>query len=324
LPPASAANVIVRRAHNDASSGPADRGPPLTRTAPERRAGVQIRCSAVLGRSSSRATEPTPADSAGAPDCPNRAPLACRLVSTERPCARSADLRYPRAPRCKRSRPRCRWRGTLSSPVRGRKRLRAHRPRSRSRTGHRRVKSPRIEPDAAHVLGAAPVDRRQILGRCRSRGIERELVTTSQRACSLLRFEVTVAAEHFDKRKVELGTCGRPYGTPCQHEHACIPRPKAGPEKSKASTSPSPSYAPRARTPNAASDAPLPGSRSKGSRRPPAPGRTTDENASVDLEHDHADRSDRGEAARLLRSASRLSRHRTRSLRGPPSPRGDR
>lgn len=28
--------------------------------------------------------------------------------------------------------------------------------------------------------------------------------------------------EHFDKRKVELGTCGRPYGTPCQHEHACV------------------------------------------------------------------------------------------------------
>ena len=28
--------------------------------------------------------------------------------------------------------------------------------------------------------------------------------------------------EHFDKRKVELGTCGRPYGTPCAHEHACI------------------------------------------------------------------------------------------------------
>jgi hypothetical protein len=25
-----------------------------------------------------------------------------------------------------------------------------------------------------------------------------------------------------DSRKVELGTCGRPYGTPCQHEHACI------------------------------------------------------------------------------------------------------
>lgn len=25
--------------------------------------------------------------------------------------------------------------------------------------------------------------------------------------------------EHFDKRKVELGSCGRPYGTPCQHEH---------------------------------------------------------------------------------------------------------
>ncbi|WP_405818499.1 tyrosine-type recombinase/integrase [Streptomyces sp. NBC_00838] len=28
--------------------------------------------------------------------------------------------------------------------------------------------------------------------------------------------------EHFDKRKVELGACGRPYGTPCQHEQACI------------------------------------------------------------------------------------------------------
>lgn len=28
--------------------------------------------------------------------------------------------------------------------------------------------------------------------------------------------------EHFDKRKVELGSCARPYGTPCQHEHACV------------------------------------------------------------------------------------------------------
>ena len=28
--------------------------------------------------------------------------------------------------------------------------------------------------------------------------------------------------EHFDKRKVELGGCGRPYGTPCANEHACI------------------------------------------------------------------------------------------------------
>ena len=26
--------------------------------------------------------------------------------------------------------------------------------------------------------------------------------------------------ENFDKRKVELGSCGRPYGTDCQHEHA--------------------------------------------------------------------------------------------------------
>ncbi len=28
--------------------------------------------------------------------------------------------------------------------------------------------------------------------------------------------------DHFDKRKVELGSCGRPYGIPCQHEHACV------------------------------------------------------------------------------------------------------
>jgi hypothetical protein len=28
--------------------------------------------------------------------------------------------------------------------------------------------------------------------------------------------------EHFDKRKLELGNCGRPYATPCSHEHACI------------------------------------------------------------------------------------------------------
>jgi hypothetical protein len=28
--------------------------------------------------------------------------------------------------------------------------------------------------------------------------------------------------EHFDRRKVELGSCGRPYGTHSQHEHACV------------------------------------------------------------------------------------------------------
>ena len=28
--------------------------------------------------------------------------------------------------------------------------------------------------------------------------------------------------DHFDKRKVELGNCGRPYGSPCDHEHSCI------------------------------------------------------------------------------------------------------
>lgn len=34
--------------------------------------------------------------------------------------------------------------------------------------------------------------------------------------------EWTEFEEHFDKRKVELGSCGRPYGTSCQHEHACL------------------------------------------------------------------------------------------------------
>ena len=34
--------------------------------------------------------------------------------------------------------------------------------------------------------------------------------------------EWTEFEEHFDKRKVELGGCARPYGTPCAHEHACI------------------------------------------------------------------------------------------------------
>ncbi|MFI8489416.1 tyrosine-type recombinase/integrase [Streptomyces rubrogriseus] len=28
--------------------------------------------------------------------------------------------------------------------------------------------------------------------------------------------------QHFDTRKVELGTCGRPYASGCRHEHACI------------------------------------------------------------------------------------------------------
>ena len=28
--------------------------------------------------------------------------------------------------------------------------------------------------------------------------------------------------EHLDKRKVDPGACGRPYGTPCAHEHVCV------------------------------------------------------------------------------------------------------
>jgi hypothetical protein len=28
--------------------------------------------------------------------------------------------------------------------------------------------------------------------------------------------------QHFQTRKLELGECCRPYGTPCKHEHACL------------------------------------------------------------------------------------------------------
>jgi integrase len=34
--------------------------------------------------------------------------------------------------------------------------------------------------------------------------------------------EWTEFNQHFHERKLELGTCARPYGTPCQHEHACV------------------------------------------------------------------------------------------------------
>jgi hypothetical protein len=34
--------------------------------------------------------------------------------------------------------------------------------------------------------------------------------------------EWTQFQQHFELRKLELGSCGRPYGTPCQHEHACV------------------------------------------------------------------------------------------------------
>lgn len=27
---------------------------------------------------------------------------------------------------------------------------------------------------------------------------------------------------HFERRRLAIGTCGRPYTTPCIHEHACL------------------------------------------------------------------------------------------------------
>jgi hypothetical protein len=34
--------------------------------------------------------------------------------------------------------------------------------------------------------------------------------------------EWTEFRDHFSLRKVALGTCHRPYGTPCPHEQACV------------------------------------------------------------------------------------------------------
>ncbi|MFI0410688.1 tyrosine-type recombinase/integrase [Actinomadura sp. 3N508] len=39
--------------------------------------------------------------------------------------------------------------------------------------------------------------------------------------------------QHFELRKVELGTCGRPYGTPCNHEHACFSELTCGSSRSE-------------------------------------------------------------------------------------------
>jgi integrase len=39
---------------------------------------------------------------------------------------------------------------------------------------------------------------------------------------------------HFTRRKVELGTCSRPYGTPCRHEHACLRCPMLQPDPGQA------------------------------------------------------------------------------------------
>lgn len=34
--------------------------------------------------------------------------------------------------------------------------------------------------------------------------------------------ELTEFANHFGQRRIEMGSCVRPYGTPCAHEHACL------------------------------------------------------------------------------------------------------
>ncbi|MFD5242875.1 hypothetical protein [Streptomyces tendae] len=51
--------------------------------------------------------------------------------------------------------------------------------------------------------------------RTRARGGHRTPVRVRDNTGQLIHIEA-------EERKVELGACGRPYGTPCQHEHACI------------------------------------------------------------------------------------------------------
>jgi len=38
---------------------------------------------------------------------------------------------------------------------------------------------------------------------------------------------------HFERRKIELGVCGRAYGTPCDHEHACLRCPLLRPDSAQ-------------------------------------------------------------------------------------------
>jgi hypothetical protein len=48
------------------------------------------------------------------------------------------------------------------------------------------------------------------------------------------RTRIITLHQHFGKRKVELGTCGRGYSTPCIHEHACIRCPMLQPDPTQA------------------------------------------------------------------------------------------
>ena len=42
--------------------------------------------------------------------------------------------------------------------------------------------------------------------------------------------EWTEFVGHFERRKVSIGTCGRAFGTPCIHEHACVCCPMLWPD----------------------------------------------------------------------------------------------
>ena len=53
-----------------------------------------------------------------------------------------------------------------------------------------------------------------------ARGSRKRRLSRASGLC--LGVSACLVQRNFDKRKVELGGCARPYGTPCQREHACI------------------------------------------------------------------------------------------------------
>jgi hypothetical protein len=84
---------------------------------------------------------------------------------------------------------------------------------------------------AARLLGHASLDTTQsyvavfqddLVRTYRAFLVQRRAIRPAEEYRSPTEEEWTEFQRHFQTRKLELGTCGRPYGTPCQHEHACI------------------------------------------------------------------------------------------------------
>jgi hypothetical protein len=102
--------------------------------------------------------------------------------------------------------------GSLSSA----RRVRSRRPGKRASNSSRRMRLRRLVP----------------WSRCSTKpGVAQDREALALGSFADRYVEVTAAEfdEHFDKRKVELGACGRPYGAPCAHEQACVRCPTSSP-----------------------------------------------------------------------------------------------